>query len=82
MSARGLIPVVPLFVLCIPLAFGQLPKRVEKCLPYPTLAQEIRELRPRDPAPPRVKVRVIRVEFDSMDVQVGSVRIPLEHVAS
>jgi hypothetical protein len=67
MSTRGLIPVVPLFVVCIPTAFGQLPKRVEQCLPYPTLAQEIREMRPADPAPPRVRVRVIRVEFDSKD---------------
>jgi outer membrane protein assembly factor BamA len=67
MYARGLIRVVPLFMVCIPTAFGQLPKRVEKCLPYPTLAQEIREMRPADPAPPRVRVRVIRVEFDSKD---------------
>lgn len=67
MYARGLIRVVPLFVVCIPTAFGQLPKRVEKCLPDPTLAQEIREMRPADPAPPRVRVRVIRVEFDSKD---------------
>jgi outer membrane protein assembly factor BamA len=67
MSARGLLPVVPLFVVCIPSVFGQLPKRVEKCLPYPTLAQEIREMQPADPVPPRVRVRVIRVEFDSKD---------------
>jgi outer membrane protein assembly factor BamA len=43
---------------------GQLPKRVEKCLPYPTLAQEVRELQP---APPQVRVLVSRVEFDSND---------------
>jgi outer membrane protein assembly factor BamA len=67
MSARGLIPLVPLFVLCIPSAFGQLPKRVERCLPYPTLAQEIREMQPADQVPPLVRVRVIRVEFDSKD---------------
>jgi hypothetical protein len=67
MSARGLLPVIPLLVVCIPSAFGQLPKRVEKCLPYPTLAQEIREMQPADPEPPRVRVRVIRVEFDSQD---------------
>jgi len=67
MYARGLIPVVPLFVMCIPTAFGQLPKRGEKCLPYPTLAQEIRQMRPADPELPRVRVRVIRVEFDSKD---------------
>lgn len=67
MSARGSLPVVPLFVVCIPSAFGQLPKRVEKCLPYPTLAQEIREMQPADPLPARVRVRVIRVEFDTKD---------------
>jgi len=67
MSARGWLPVVPLFVVCIPSAFGQLPKRVEKCLPYPTLAQEIREMQPADPLPPRVRVRVISVEFDAKD---------------
>lgn len=67
MYARGLIPLVPLFVVCVPTAFGQLPKRVEQCLPYPTLAQEIREMRTADPEPPRVRVRVIRVEFESKD---------------
>jgi outer membrane protein assembly factor BamA len=71
MSVRGLLPVVPLFVVCIPSAFGQLPKRVEKCLPYPTLAQEIRELQP---APTQVRVHVIRVEFDSKDGIPASVR--------
>jgi len=67
MSARGLLPVVPLFVIFIPSAFGQLPKRVEKCLPYPTFAQEIREMQPADQVPLRVRLRVIRVEFDSKD---------------
>lgn len=66
MSVRGL-AVAPLFVVCIPCAFGQLPKRIEKCLPYPTLAQEIREMQPPDPTPPHVKVRVLRVEFDAND---------------
>jgi len=64
MLARSLLSVAPLFGACIPCAFGQLPKRLEKCLPYPTLAQEIREMQP-EPAP--VRVHVIRVEFDSND---------------
>jgi outer membrane protein assembly factor BamA len=64
MSPRGLIPVVPLLAMCIPAAFGQLPKRVEKCLPYPTLAQEIREMQPVSPL---VRVRVAGVDFDSKD---------------
>ena len=67
MSVRGLLPVLPLLVACIPSGFGQLPKRVEKCLPYPTLAQEIRDMQTSDPVPPRVRVHVIRVEFDSND---------------
>ena len=67
MSARGLPLVVLLFGVYIPSVFGQLPKRVEKCLPYPTLAQEIREMQPADPVSPQVRVRVIRVEFDSKD---------------
>src|SRR5438094_8549366 len=37
---------------------------MERCLPYPTLAQEIREMQP---APARVRVHVIRVAFDSND---------------
>ena len=67
MSVRSLLPVVPLLVACIPSAFAQLPKRVEKCLPYPTLTQEIRDMQTSDPVPPRVRVHVIRVEFDSND---------------
>jgi hypothetical protein len=64
MFVRRLLPVAPLFLLCVPHAFGQLPKRLEKCLPYPTLAQEIREMQP---APTRVRVHIIRVDFDSND---------------
>ena len=67
MSARGLLTVLPLLVVFIPSMFGQVPKRVEKCLPYPTLAQEIREMQPPVPVPPRVRVHVIRVEFDPKD---------------
>jgi len=54
----------PLFVACIPCAFGQLPARLEKCLPYPTIAQEIRQMQPE---PKWVRVHVIRVEFDPDD---------------
>ena len=64
MLPRGLLPVAPLFLAWLPCAFGQLPKRLEKCLPYPTLAQEIREMQP---APAQVSVHVIRVDFDSND---------------
>lgn len=67
MWVRSSVTVVPLFIVYIPCAFGQLPKRVEKCLPYPTLGQEIREMQPTGPVAPQVRVRVIRVEFDSKD---------------
>jgi outer membrane translocation and assembly module TamA len=64
MLLRHLLPVAPLLLTCTPCAFGQLPKKLEKCLPYPTLAQEIREI---EPPPMRARVYVIRVEFDSHD---------------
>ena len=74
MSARGLVLVVLLFVVGAASVFGQLPTRVEQCLPYPTLAQEIREMEPTDPVSKRVRVRVIRVEFDSNDNIPADVR--------
>lgn len=64
MFARRLVKAACLLVTCIPCASGQLPKRLEKCLPYPTLAQEIRDMQP---APTRVRVHVIRVDFDPRD---------------
>lgn len=67
MSVRALLSVVPLILLYIPSAFGQLPKRVEKCLPYPTLVQEIRDMQSPAPVPPPVRVRVSRVDFDGTD---------------
>lgn len=54
----------PLFMACLPSASAQLPKRLEKCLPYPTLAQEIRE---RQAAPTQVKVHVVRADFSPED---------------
>lgn len=39
---------------------SQLPRRLEKCLPNPTLAQEMRDLRPEDPRP---VIHVARVRF-------------------
>jgi len=56
-----------LSVAFVPSAFGQLPKRLERCLPYPTLAQEVRERQPAQPAPERVRVHVVRVDFDPTD---------------
>ena len=67
MVARRLVLAVSLLVTCIPCAFAQLPKRLEKCLPYPTLAQEIRDRQPAQPAPTQVRVHVIRADFDPND---------------
>ena len=64
MRVRSVLSVASLFLTCVPCALGQLPKRLEKCLPYPTLAQEIRQMQPE---PATVRVHVIRVEFDSED---------------
>lgn len=64
MIARCLFLAGPLFIACLPCASAQLPKRLEKCLPYPTLAQEIRE---RQPAPAQVKVHVVLVQFEPDD---------------
>jgi outer membrane protein assembly factor BamA len=67
MSVRAMLPVVPLILLWISSAFGQLPKRVEKCLPYPTLAQEIRDVQSPAPVPSPVRVRVTSVDFAGTD---------------
>lgn len=51
-------------ILLYPLVcVAQLPKRLERCLPNPTLAQEIRDLQ-REVEPQKVRLRVERVEFD------------------
>lgn len=52
---------------CLSCASAQLPKRVEKCLPYPTLAQEISERQPAQAAKAQVKVHVVRVDFSPDD---------------
>jgi len=46
--------------LCLVSARSQLPKRLERCLPNPTLAQEIRDMKPPEP---QVYVHVVQVEF-------------------
>jgi hypothetical protein len=45
----------------VPPGLAQLPKRLERCLPNPTLAQEIRDMQPE---PQKVTLHVARVEFD------------------
>ena len=63
MSAKGLISLGVLWVLFATVAVAQLPNRLEKCLPYPTLAQEIKEMYPEQPRV-KVNVHVISVAFD------------------
>jgi outer membrane translocation and assembly module TamA len=67
MVARHFVAAVPLLTALLPTAMGQLPKRVERCLPYPTLLQEIRELQQSDPEPRLTRVHVVEVEFDPPD---------------
>lgn len=67
MIARCLLLAGSLFMACLSCASGQLPKRVEKCLPYPTLAQELKAAQPAEPAPTQVKVHVVRVDFSPDD---------------
>ena len=68
LSRRFLTEFVLLFCCAAP-AFAQLPKRLERCLPNPTLAQEIRDMQQevllKQPPEPQVYVHVVRVEFDS-----------------
>lgn len=74
MLARRFLPVLFLFVVFLPSAMAQLPKRVERCLPYPTLVQEIREMQTPETEPPQVSVHVTRVEFYPEDGIPASVR--------
>jgi hypothetical protein len=64
MSAKDLISFAAFWVLFAAPAIAQLPGRGEKCLPYPTLAQEV-EMYP--PEQPEVKVNMLvnGVEFDA-----------------
>jgi outer membrane translocation and assembly module TamA len=63
---RSILAAVLLLATLLPRATGQLPRRVERCLPYPTLLTEINEQRQSKPEPVQ-KVRVAIVEFDSPD---------------
>ena len=62
--SSGLISVPVFCVLLVSPALGQLPKKIEKCLPYPTVAQEIAEMYPEQPKV-KVNVHVISVEFEA-----------------
>lgn len=73
MITRHIIAILPIWLVYVPYVFGQLPRKVEKCLPYPTLAQEIAEMQPT-PQEVRVRVHVLRVDFDSNDGVPSDVR--------
>jgi len=63
LSRRLLTSVVILFWCAMP-SVAQLPKRLERCLPNPTLAQEIRDMQ-KEVEPEKVTLHVARIEFDS-----------------
>jgi hypothetical protein len=66
-NRRFILPVVQIFLLSRPLC-AQLPPRLERCLPYPTLAQEISQMqekiKPREPKPlPSPRVVIASVQY-------------------
>jgi len=62
LSRRVLASFVILFLWAVP-SLAQLPKRLERCLPNPTLTQEIRDMR-REVEPKKITFHVARVVFD------------------
>jgi outer membrane protein assembly factor BamA len=62
LSRRLLTGFVLLIWWAVP-SFAQLPKRLERCLPNPTLAQEIRDMQ-KEVEPQKVTLHVARIEFD------------------
>ncbi len=71
MGCRPTLPFVLLGIvyamLSCPSTCAQLPKRLQRCLPYPTLADEIREMQQETPRP---KVRIDAVTFP------GAIHLP------
>src|SRR5882757_6186384 len=63
MLSRRLLTGFVLLIWCAVPSFAQLPKRLERCLPNPTLAQEIRDMQ-KEVEPKKVTLNVARVEFD------------------
>src|SRR5713101_5500014 len=60
---------------------AQLPERVERCLPYPTLAQEIRammeETEPKQEQPPEIKITSVKFGRETRLSQAIRTRIVL-----
>lgn len=74
--ARFLLPFAFFASVCSPPILAQIPPLLERCLPYPTLAQEIEDMRaevraklPPTPAPPRIIIKSVRLE--------GATNLPL-----
>jgi len=62
LSRRSLTSLV-ILLLCPVASVAQLPKRLERCLSIPTLAQEIRDTQ-REVEPKKLTLHVARIEFD------------------
>jgi len=63
MLSRRLLTSFVILLLFQIASVAQLPKRLERCLPNPTLAQEIRDMQ-REVEPQKVTLHVVHVEFD------------------
>ena len=84
MSARGVLPILVLTaagtVFCAPASRAQLPERVERCLPYPTYAQEVEAMfsKPElNKASTRRVVVIDSVDFDGPITLPESARLKL-----
>lgn len=71
MGSRGILPILALassgILFCAPAVHAQLPERVERCLPYPTYAQEVDAMYPKTwpkKGAPRKVVVIDSVDFD------------------
>jgi len=76
MVTRRFLAVLPLLTTLLPGVMGQLPKRVERCLPYPTLSQEISEMQQSNPEPrlTLTRIHVVSVEFDPQESIPADIR--------
>jgi len=63
MLSRRLLTSFVLLIWCAVPSIGQLPKRLERCLPNPTLAQEIRDMQ-KEVEPQKITLTIVSVEFD------------------
>jgi outer membrane protein assembly factor BamA len=74
---------VQLCFLVVPaFSFAQLPQRLENCLPYPTFAQEVRQMqeerRSKEPPPKRIKIQSLVIKAEPALPQAPAVQIAAE----